>query len=352
MSFTATVGTVSPGAGTPAGTVQFVIDGANFGSPVPLGPGGTATSASTTTLAAGSHTVTAVYSGDANFTGSTSAGLTQTVSPPITTNNDNFANRTVISGTSATLSGSNSGATKEAGEPNHAGNAGGKSVWWTWTAPSDGTVTIDTAGSSFDTLLAVYTGTSVSGPDPCPRRLERRQPRRRHRDQQGHLPRHRRHDVPDRRGRLRRRRRQHHAPPEPRGRRQDQRQLRRPHDPVRDVDHHHRLERRRDQGGRRAEPRRQRRRQVGLVDLDGPELPAPSRSTPLGSSFDTLLAVYTGSSVSPLTAVAGGSNDDSPAGGTTTSKVTFAVTAGTTYQIAVDGYGGVSGNITLHLNLA
>ena len=72
----------------------------------------------------------------------------------------------------------------------------------------------------------------------------------------------------------------------------------------------------------------------------------------LGSSFDTLLAVYTGTSVSSLTAIPGGSNDDSPAGGTTTSKVTFAVTAGMTYQIAVDGYGGVSGSITLHLNLA
>jgi hypothetical protein len=53
-------------------------------------------------------------------------------------------------------------ATKEAGEPRHAGINGGKSVWWTWTAPASGTVTIDTAGSKFDTLLAVYTGASVS----------------------------------------------------------------------------------------------------------------------------------------------------------------------------------------------
>jgi len=54
---------------------------------------------------------------------------------------------------------------------------------------------------------------------------------------------------------------------------------------------------------------------------------------------------------STLTAVPGGANDDNPSGGTTTSKVTINVTAGTTYQIAIDGYNGVYGNIALHLNL-
>jgi predicted phage tail protein len=52
-------------------------------------------------------------------------------------------------------------ATKEPLEPNHAGNVGGKSVWWSWTAPASGGMTIDTATSNFDTLLAVYTGTAV-----------------------------------------------------------------------------------------------------------------------------------------------------------------------------------------------
>src|SRR5262249_3083016 len=56
----------------------------------------------------------------------------------------------------------NVGATKEPGEPDHASNAGGKSVWWTWTAPASGGVTLSTSGSSFDTLLAVYIGDSVS----------------------------------------------------------------------------------------------------------------------------------------------------------------------------------------------
>jgi hypothetical protein len=81
--------------------------------------------------------------------------------------NDAFASRITITGTPATVTGSNVGASRETGEPMAAldvgaNNAGGKSVWWTWTAPTNGTVTVDTIGSSFDTLLGVYTGSSVS----------------------------------------------------------------------------------------------------------------------------------------------------------------------------------------------
>src|SRR6266516_2922514 len=72
--------------------------------------------------------------------------------------NDRFANRLPLSGTNLTVTGSNTNATKEAGEPDHAGNGGGKSVWWTWTAPADGEVQITTDDSSFDTLLGVYLG--------------------------------------------------------------------------------------------------------------------------------------------------------------------------------------------------
>jgi uncharacterized protein YycO len=76
--------------------------------------------------------------------------------------NDSFSNYTRICGYTASVSGTNLGATKESGEPNHAGNSGGKSVWWKWVAPVDCDVQIDTVGSSFDTLLGVYTGSSVS----------------------------------------------------------------------------------------------------------------------------------------------------------------------------------------------
>ena len=85
--------------------------------------------------------------------------LVTSLYPPVA--NDYFTNATVISGSSGTTSGTTYAATKETGEPNHAGYAGGASVWFRWTAPSSGTVTFNTFGSSFDTLLGVYTGTDV-----------------------------------------------------------------------------------------------------------------------------------------------------------------------------------------------
>src|SRR5262249_51016374 len=67
-----------------------------------------------------------------------------------------------IGGVSGTAYGSSVGATKEPGEPNHAGNVGGASTWYCWTAPVNGTATFYTLGSTFDTLLAVYTGDTVN----------------------------------------------------------------------------------------------------------------------------------------------------------------------------------------------
>lgn len=75
--------------------------------------------------------------------------------------NDNFGSATTISGSSGSASASNIGATKEDNEPNHAGNPGGASIWFRWTAPSSGQFRFTTCGSNFDTLLAVYTGGSV-----------------------------------------------------------------------------------------------------------------------------------------------------------------------------------------------
>jgi Lamin Tail Domain/Immunoglobulin domain/Immunoglobulin I-set domain len=60
------------------------------------------------------------------------------------------------------LRASNVGASRESGEPLHAGKLGGQSVWYDWVAPSSGIASFDTRGSTFDTLLAVYTGASLS----------------------------------------------------------------------------------------------------------------------------------------------------------------------------------------------
>ena len=58
------------------------------------------------------------------------------------------------------------GAGKEAGEPNHAGNAGGGSLWYTWTPTRGGRVEIETCDedTTFDTLLAVYTASGSVPP--------------------------------------------------------------------------------------------------------------------------------------------------------------------------------------------
>lgn len=76
--------------------------------------------------------------------------------------NDRFADRQVLVGASVTATGSNVNATRESGEPNVLGVSGGKSIWYTWTAPASGVVTMSTAGSTFDTTLGVYTGTALS----------------------------------------------------------------------------------------------------------------------------------------------------------------------------------------------
>ena len=83
VTFTATVSVVVPGSGTPTGTIQFVIDASNAGAPVPLSGGQAQFSTSTLTIAGSPHSVTANYSGDANFglsTGSLSGG--QSVATP------------------------------------------------------------------------------------------------------------------------------------------------------------------------------------------------------------------------------------------------------------------------------
>ena len=59
----------------------------------------------------------------------------------------------LISGPSGRVTGSNVNATDQTDEP---AALGSRSVWWEWRAPSDGTATIDTVGSSFDTTLGVY----------------------------------------------------------------------------------------------------------------------------------------------------------------------------------------------------
>lgn len=84
--------------------------------------------------------------------------LSWTVTDPLA--NDDFAGAAPLAGQGGTVEGSTVGATKEPGEPFHEHFAQ-PSVWFSWTAPSNGVATFDTAGSGFHTVLAFYTGDRV-----------------------------------------------------------------------------------------------------------------------------------------------------------------------------------------------
>ena len=76
--------------------------------------------------------------------------------------NDSFASRLPASNSSTQSLGSNLNATAEPGEPIQPPVSGRKTVWWSWSSATSGTVTITTAGSNFDTTLAIYSGTEFS----------------------------------------------------------------------------------------------------------------------------------------------------------------------------------------------
>ncbi|MBV9956787.1 MAG: VCBS repeat-containing protein [Acidobacteria bacterium] len=100
--------------------------------------------------------------GFGSLTGTFTLNYTLTPASP----NDNFAAARSLynfTGSILSISDTNVGATGEAGEPNHHGAATPiNSVWFSWVAPSNVSMTFDTRGSNYDTILAVYTGAAVN----------------------------------------------------------------------------------------------------------------------------------------------------------------------------------------------
>ena len=89
--------------------------------------------------------------------------------PVVVTDNDNFADAAVISSLPFTSQQSTAGATLESGEPTNPSGCitffpavKGATVWYRYTPPVLANITADTFGSSFDTVLAVYTGDAVN----------------------------------------------------------------------------------------------------------------------------------------------------------------------------------------------
>jgi Calcineurin-like phosphoesterase len=239
----------------------------------------------------------------------------------------------------------NVGATKEAGEPSHAGDAGGKSVWYQFEAIAAGEMTLETAGSGFDTLLAAYRMPKnvpvtmgnlqlLAANDDADGRTSSRVAFRTQPNELYYIA------VDGKRaesgsyvltGRF-------HAVPV-----------------NDDVPYGILL------GGARTghttADSTMATRQAGEPQHAGqtggrsiwfrwqPHEGGPMVFDTAGSSFDTVLAAYTGAELRLMTTVA--SNDDD--GARQTSRIAFGAVAGTEYWIAVDGKGGTGGHVRLNL---
>ncbi len=102
--------------------------------------------------------------GYADETGTAVLNLLPGVPPP----NDNFSNAIELTGFAVTAQGTNLTATREPGEwlplqmdPLQTDASGGQTVWWSWVAPTNGYLSLSTEGSDFDSVLAVYTGSTL-----------------------------------------------------------------------------------------------------------------------------------------------------------------------------------------------
>jgi hypothetical protein len=141
--------------GVPAPTYQWQLNGVNiYGATQP-----TLLLTNVQPKDSGKYTVVAANS----FGAAESVPADLQVSTPPIPFADNFVDRGILYTTNGFGRGTNCGATKQVGEPTHAGKGNAtNSVWISWWAPANGIATFTTVGSDFDTVLAVYRGTNVS----------------------------------------------------------------------------------------------------------------------------------------------------------------------------------------------
>lgn len=103
---------------------------------------------------AGEYTITASEDPD--------GGLTDAVQlTTVIVDINPFASGTTLECDDST-SQNNDGATKQAGEPNHAGEPGGASVWFTFSVENLTDVNLSVTSGDFDPVVAVYTGSAVN----------------------------------------------------------------------------------------------------------------------------------------------------------------------------------------------
>ncbi len=114
-----------------------------------------------TPTAAGSRTGTLTVTSNAVNSPAT-AGLSGLGAPP----NDNFVNAVIVNSGTFTHSTNTLGATEEGTDPtgscDFSSPTHAKSVWYSYTPATSGQATINTRTSTYDTVLAVFTGTTGS----------------------------------------------------------------------------------------------------------------------------------------------------------------------------------------------
>jgi hypothetical protein len=132
------------------------------GSPIPTdGPMGPVLSF-TAVFPVNAGTYDVVVFDDVGFVASQRARLTLALPPGQFSDNFLDAGRRPVFEPSGLVGFNNFKATREPNEPLHDGKTGTHSVWMTWVAPvGGGFLHLDTVGSGFDTLLAVYTGKTL-----------------------------------------------------------------------------------------------------------------------------------------------------------------------------------------------
>ena len=256
--------------------------------------------------------------------------------------NDVFAAATVIPNSVFSSVNFNNCASKQSGEPNHAGDVGGHSLWYSWTPASNQTAVITTKGSDFDTLLAVYTGNSVSTLNLVVSNDDIIQNQYR----QSLVT------FPASAGTV------YRIAVDGYGGAVGTAVLN-VNPPANDDFSTPSLISGQfgSFSGTTVGSSKEPYEPAHAFDVGGHSVwfrwtaPAsgPADFNTAGSSFDTTLAVYLGTIVTNLTLVAG-NNDD--LGGVYSSRVVFNAVAGTTYQVAIDGFAGDLGSYSLNWNMA
>ena len=162
VTYTAQATPTAPGTGIPTGTIEFLDGGTPIATCAAVAVDGTGTATCTVTYpAAGSHTITATYQGDANYTGSTSAPVVQVVDLIPTTVNASASPDTTVYGQSTTITADvTTGAT---GSVTFTGP--GNVVLCTATIAA-GVATCDTPALPVgaDTVTVAYAGDGTYGP--------------------------------------------------------------------------------------------------------------------------------------------------------------------------------------------